>query len=106
MSPVTVEVGEEYSYERTPVQRHTRLQPLPSVRNADIPSRVFEIDQMRQLAGCNDVEKAIAVDIADCNILSCTGIGAFCEGYQLPDVGIGRTKCDTNMPFSRAVLYR
>jgi hypothetical protein len=100
---VAVEILEEHANERAAIGGRGRDDPRP-VRLPRTGGRIFEVDQVCELACGNDIEKTVAVDIPYSDVFGGAGFGTLGKRYELPSVGIGAAVGNANMPFGNSVV--
>src|SRR5690606_5959028 len=66
---VTVQIGEKYTNERAAIACDGRNQSLPVAAARAGAARILEIDEVCELAGDDHVEIAVAVEVADRDVL-------------------------------------
>ena len=104
---VAVEVAGEHADVRAPILRDRRNHPRPVAatqgggRLFRLGAGVLEVDQVGQLAGGNDVQIAVAVEVGDGDILGSGGLRPLGEGRQNPGVGVAGAEGepDVTRPF-------
>ena len=101
--PIAIEVGGPDADERPAVQGDGRDDPLPS-RRARVGARVLEVDQVRQLAGHDDVQIPVAVHVGDRHILGGTHLLALTQRRELPHIGVGRPEGDPHVSVGHPVV--